>query len=158
MYLLFIRNWDIVSIHAPAGGATRSCGLCLIWIWRFNPRARRGRDFSPILGGIGISSFNPRARRGRDCSGSWVQVEGYVSIHAPAGGATLSSVTAYLTGLVSIHAPAGGATYSYGKLTHRTFVSIHAPAGGATQTIQRQTGRSMCFNPRARRGRDSRPE
>jgi len=55
--------------------------------------------------------FNPRARRGRDCRG-WIATEAYelVSIHAPAGGATVV-LCEYVSGLhVSIHAPAGGAT------------------------------------------------
>jgi len=57
----------LVSIHAPAWGATAQrsttsqIGLC------FNPRARVGRDpvlqwFADVWG-----SFNPRARVGRDC-------------------------------------------------------------------------------------------
>ena len=55
-----------VSIHAPAGGATRYvlCGMGRVY--SFNPRARRGRDFNAPDG--------VRSKK--------------VSIHAPAGGAT----------------------------------------------------------------------
>ena len=55
----------IVSIHAPARGATRK-GTTILSEYSFNPRARKGRDLSPqplLL----LSS---------------------VSIHAPARGAT----------------------------------------------------------------------
>ena len=78
-----------------------------------------------------------------------------VSIHAPAGGATITSggnckdqyvfQSTHPQGVrreekplltytinVSIHAPAGGATHKVkGKRNNRK-VSIHAPAGGAT--------------------------
>jgi len=57
----------------------------------FNPRARRGRDVMSRSGTTRSKSFNPRARRGRDLHhGSSGEGFGYVSIHAPAGGATVS--------------------------------------------------------------------
>ncbi len=75
-----------------------------------------------------------------------------VSIHAPAGGATMSPIWPYRSCTVSIHAPAGGATWER-QLQGLWFnVSIHAPAGGATPynlviTLRRS------FNPRpCRRG------
>ena len=55
--------------------------------------------------------FNPRARGGRDylfAVGVWAFE---VSIHAPAGGATVSELAARHALNVSIHAPAGGATH-----------------------------------------------
>ena len=57
----------------------------------FNPRARRGRDSRQKALNFFGQCFNPRARRGRDLHNSgikrpWVSV----SIHAPAGGATIS--------------------------------------------------------------------
>ena len=55
-----------VSIHAPAGGATRS-----------------------ILHGGCYFGFNPRARGGRDYGVSCMEDVTSVSIHAPAGGATV---------------------------------------------------------------------
>ena len=56
-----------VSIHAPAGGATSTCGAAWRLPGRFYPRARGGRDLilpTPHLTRLGVS------------------------IHAPAGGAT----------------------------------------------------------------------
>ena len=60
------RGGVVVSIHAPARGATaRERALNLIRI-RFNPRAREGRDeCSEYVGGV-CPGFNPRAREGRD--------------------------------------------------------------------------------------------
>ena len=58
-----------------------------------------------------ISCFNPRARRGRDIvSGKYPIINPYVSIHAPAGGATKVFKSCQYWRKVSIHAPAGGAT------------------------------------------------
>ena len=78
----------------------------------------------------------------------------YISIHAPASGATVSISPAIIKYAISIHAPASGATFDPVKrfLTARNFnprsrewsdrqcvtnaeiytISIHAPASGAT--------------------------
>jgi len=57
----------LVSIHAPAWGATKT------------------RSFYYSF----LNCFNPRARVGRDSGHDWVKfVELLVSIHAPAWGAT----------------------------------------------------------------------
>ena len=100
-------------------------------IFRFNPRARGGRDMKAFLASIIVSSFNPRARGGRDLLSASMEITYTVSIHAPAGGAT-QLPQGRGSSIVSIHAPAGGATSKvlHGALWHR--VSIHAPAGGAT--------------------------
>ena len=99
-----------VSIHAPAGGATR------------NAVRIDSRHFVSIhapAGGATVSTTPCGCNR-------------TVSIHAPAGGATRAGMTyGPITG-VSIHAPAGGATHA-GRITFQAQrVSIHAPAGGAT--------------------------
>jgi len=41
-----VDNFNIVSIHAPAGGATISCRYTA-FTRGFNPRARGGRDCFP---------------------------------------------------------------------------------------------------------------
>ena len=56
----------------------------------------------------------------------------FVSIHAPAWGATLFVVLMWLRPHVSIHAPAWGATPYGGLDIYAHGVSIHAPAWGAT--------------------------
>ena len=106
-----------------------------------------------------LPCFNSRAHRGRDpAKGRWQRQGGYVSIHAPTGGATRMTDFPSQIGrfqftrpqgarrahrrdgrcrvVVSIHAPTGGAT-PYSFLTVASVgVSIHAPTGGATFLFQ----------------------
>ena len=58
--------------------------------------------------------FNSRARKGRDKYCGRVAVSVYVSIHAPARGATAEETEDNAMLGVSIHAPARGATRFYG--------------------------------------------
>ncbi len=59
----------------------------------------------------------------------------FVSIHAPAGGATFNAAAAGEGEAVSIHAPARGATaVDKGRDGHQR-VSIHAPTGGSDLTL-----------------------
>ena len=55
-----------VSIHAPVRGATSWAGLHGQGNYRFNPRARAGRDESCLMRQSTSCCFNPRARAGRD--------------------------------------------------------------------------------------------
>ena len=129
------ESWSwMVSIHAPAWGATTSISKIQTAImvsihapaWGATPDARQ-----------------PAARR-------------RVSIHAPAWGATRVMERAALVAGVSIHAPAWGAT----RIDQWVFdivnnVSIHAPAWGATSVLCAPGRGAGRFNPRARVGRDS---
>jgi len=79
----------LVSIHAPAWGATSLFPYAPILSKCFNPRARVGRDYGKRKRFCNNKSFNPRARVGRD---NGLTKTGYfvtVSIHAPAWGATI---------------------------------------------------------------------
>ena len=58
--------------------------------------------------------FTP-LREGRPMALRHQRVEFFISIHAPAGGATIESVDKVPTNPISIHAPAGGAT-QYARL------------------------------------------
>ncbi len=60
-----------------------------------------------------------------------------ISTHAPAGGATLSSVVFCILSEISTHAPAGGATHNSKPCYRIVKISTHAPAGGATRTAER---------------------
>ena len=126
------KGSECVSIHAPAGGATlgllQTSTACRVSI---HAPAGGATATNPAVVST-TPSFNPRARRGRD--------RGHIA-HL-------------LVSEVSIHAPAGGATAHEGTCAHELAVSIHAPAGGATYSVQDNVRRLMCFNPRARRGRD----
>ncbi len=146
-----------------------------------------------------VFRFNPRARGGRDGKSRAVRAAFPVSIHAPAGGATSGICSSLRTNGVSIHAPAGGATtivagtinevagfnprarggrdriFAANRARPEKFqstrprgarlsilspecwtiqVSIHAPAGGATKAQLLLAPLSSSFNPRARGGRD----
>ena len=59
-----------------------------------------------------------------------------------------------IAGNVSIHAPAKGATCEVGSINVEVIVSIHAPAKGATISAIDMLCICICFNPRAREGRD----
>ena len=128
------RAGELVSIHAPAWGAT--------WIW--------------YQYGIRFEMFQSTHPRGvRHAGHGRIPCAGPVSIHAPAWGATTPSGRPLAPGtgfqsthprgvrlalpldhdrlaLVSIHAPAWGATSQRPKGGQRSRVSIHAPAWGAT--------------------------
>ena len=100
-----------ISIHAPARGATRANGLSLNTLIHFNPRSREGSDsrvrHRPML----LPYFNPRSREGSD------------------------ALRRYRHGL---HNP----------------ISIHAPARGATHKTACNQNRFYHFNPRSREGSD----
>ena len=125
---------SFVSIHAPARGATNRSNPFIFPVSSFNPRSRTGSDLHEHNEHNHSKSFNPRSRTGSDLTSFHITFqhplfqstlphgerpdrsgEGfrlrYVSIHAPARGAT--SVLPFWGPLfcVSIHAPARGATY-----------------------------------------------
>ena len=78
----------IISIHAPAKGATQL--VC---------RKYRAGD-----------NFNPRSREGSDRNGFQPAYKPCISIHAPAKGATIAKHFDQSEIRISIHAPAKGAT------------------------------------------------
>jgi len=59
-----------------------------------------GRDAGCEVEKAEIKSFNPRARMGRDANRSLSCVSTYVSIHAPAWGATKSVFPPFVTPLM----------------------------------------------------------
>ena len=121
-----------VSIHAPARGATKNAVREALNKKSFNPRTRKGCD--PLKSVVFMSnfSFNPRTRKGCDVEIMPYTTRIYVSIHAPARGATNSSKMKILIACVSIHAPARGAT----------------DCARWSETFK------LCFNPRTRKGCD----
>ena len=93
------------------------------------PRGARPNNFIPAAIGLG---FNPRAREGRDAGDMYDNVHPNVSIHAPARGAT------------SAFRPCAAML---------TFQSTR-PRGARPRRRQDLACR-LCFNPRAREGRDT---
>ena len=125
----------MVSIHAPAQGATRffRCvsGMCT----SFNPRPRAGGD---------------RLARGRS------KRLPRVSIHAPAQGATINIWIWLVREMVSIHAPAQGATYCLlvALADPRSF-NPRPRAGGDTRCWTGSNGHYKFQSTPPRRGRRS---
>ena len=145
----------MVSIHAPARGAT-DFGLDSWLIWRcFNPRAREGRD-SRALSAVKLThSFqSTRPRGARLLEEASEACEVLFQSTRPRGarpdfgedidncpkfqstrprGARLAYIVASASEPdVSIHAPARGATIPHCQGRAGRRVSIHAPARGAT--------------------------
>ena len=145
----------LISIHAPAWGATDKIDKCICFIVYFNSRPRVGGDqcqaqkqwipcqfqFTPPRGGrldtiiqeAQEGYFNSRPRVGGDTdSPRSSHKQRQISIHAPAWGATTEVATHIYGDCISIHAPAWGATRCGSRQTGFRTISIHAPAWGAT--------------------------
>ena len=168
----------VVSIHAPAWGATRqACRKERLARVSIHAPAW-GATRSPCWPSPASGSFNPRARVGRDLTGGTAFSDGpMVSIHAPAWGATsvISTPTSIGRGF-NPRARVGRDLSNFPTFSHyvkfqstrprgarrdRKFlglavkgVSIHAPAWGATIRHGAERVGMDSFNPRARVGRD----
>ena len=137
----------VVSIHAPAWGATTGEDKNTLSGERFNPRTRMGCDAADVLLYLTFC-FNPRTRMGCDFAIPNTNIIYYVSIHAPAWGAThtlrpsarlrprfqsthphgvrLGVASSDTKDVVSIHAPTWGATYERNATYKaRMFQSTH---------------------------------
>jgi len=126
----------LVSIHAPAWGATMWQGSRTVGPTGFNPRARVGRDSgSGCPGRCSPRCFNPRARVGRD---------------------TRDGCMGLSTAQFQSTRPRGARPIGRHRVGVDDPVSIHAPAWGATAPRCCGWCRCRCFNPRARVGRDDR--
>jgi len=165
-----------VSIHAPARGATeleadrrvvvefqstRPRGARLAGKMfpaaslSFNPRARAGRDPGAYLLSLRCETFQstrPRGARPEEMKGE--TEPSFVSIHAPARGATLGGELYPSCLQFQSTRPRGARPDSSCRGLDRVEVSIHAPARGATPSFQGDSPANTGFNPRARAGRD----
>ena len=172
---MILDGWfELVSIHAPARGATlrrRRRVMSVRFQFTRPQEARHTRRSPPPR----TQRFNSRARKRRDqylqgdttpspvsihapargATGIVVKLTmlGGVSIHAPARGATICTVAEVPVADVSIHAPARGATAKQAALLGSEVVSIHAPARGATARPAAAIPPGG-FNSRARKRRD----
>ena len=80
----------MISIHAPALGATMGTRMYIAYFINFNPRSRVGSDKSQNSQNIIAKNFNPRSRVGSDAAAAVCAMLLSISIHAPALGATLA--------------------------------------------------------------------
>ena len=146
----------LVSIHAPARGATQNDTARLIINFCFNPRTRTGCDLrialnlrfandvsihAPARGATCPKArqatlsrcFNPRTRTGCDTHNRNVPGNCWRFNPRTRTGCDLTSSCFISSSIVSIHAPARGATQIKIKPFFGRIVSIHAPARGATR-------------------------
>ena len=147
----------IVSIHAPAWGATPSRDVPTIHrlfqstrprgarrrigslksgeYFSFNPRARVGRDLATRLSRSVLACFNPRARVGRDI-GMSAAIKGFAEFQStrPRGARRQPSRRqCYSSSAFQSTRPRGARPHDIKDKIFRERVSIHAPAWGATQ-------------------------
>mgnify|MGYP000979309814 CR=1 FL=1 len=152
---------QMVSIHAPARGATVVEFSGVFVFVGFNSRSREGSDSQRIktLSDITVSihapargatppqllqnmqqlRFNSRSREGSDASGSFSSFVGIVfQFTLPRGERLLSSSYALCQGDVSIHAPARGATLNEALLYTVSVFQFTLPRGErlASETLR----------------------
>ena len=123
----------------------------------FNSRARVGRDGDQEPEAPAAKCFNPRAREGRDFFDCGLRVGRFVSIHAPAKGATCPLRTRpWPRSCFNPRAREGrdmepGQQYMFDDLFQST------RPRRARRNQYRTGAKDFCFNPRAREGRDPPP-
>ena len=153
-----------VSIHAPAWGATFTRSPFCNFFQSFNPRPRVGGDGTTrfvIRRGGKFQSTPPRG--GRLAQLPHRQAERNVSIHAPAWGATGDEWRKRRAHLLFQSTPPRGGRRDVPRLRSGIdSVSIHAPAWGATVLLSGAARAPVVFQstpPRGGRlGRSSRYE
>ena len=143
-----------VSIHAPAWGATPMLRVVSSCAPSFNPRTRVGCDLRPGFGGIlpyTFQSTHPRGVRHHHDSNDVAVF--LVSIHAPAWGATGTTVKITLCAICfnpRTRVGCDGSLLTASVIS--TTVSIHAPAWGATRSTSVHLGWVIVFQSTHPRG------
>jgi len=149
------RALRIVSIHAPAWGATWEHVSAVCLDVGFNPRARVGRDIRATAQAIQCRCFNPRARVGRDFPPSSTHRHRQSFNPRARVGRDGEVGTLVRFGAVSIHAPAWGATTPAVAMLPFALFQSTRPRGARPWTPAFRSALTS-FNPRARVGRDVR--
>ena len=135
MQLFRFGRLSMISIHAPAKGATNLRHRCTVHGGISIHAPAKGATFfcCYFCWFGGFQSTLPRRERRQQC-GKRFPAEN-ISIHAPAKGATvIFPVPCFEPVGISIHAPAKGATMLLCTIAAYIIISIHAPAKGATLT------------------------
>ena len=120
----------------------------------FNPRSREGSDFLAL--DFSATTFISIHAPAKGATIPWIYLffDDFISIHAPAKGATQRTIDLLSEYRISIHAPAKGATFLKLWKVGGINISIHAPAKGATFCNWTRKGMLVDFNPRSREGSD----
>ncbi len=147
-----LNGLDVVSIHAPAGGATRWRAIALLPIQFQSTRLREARPPARAVFGSLFSFQSTRLREARRHFHNQIWCCSCFNPRA-CGRRDTNILRKFPIPLVSIHAPAGGATFSCGLKRCDSKVSIHAPAGGATQRPTSNACREKFQSTRLREAR-----
>ena len=127
---------DSISIHAPARGATAEIHGRGYHLRHFNPRSREGSDHIRSLFRILYKNFNPRSREGSDYNGAPRRsFRTHFNPRSREGSDGHTADDSKRPAWISIHAPARGATGADRQVLSLLGISIHAPARGATIII-----------------------
>ena len=171
---------QVISIHAPAKGATNDMILPCIPKLDFNPRSREGSDsfyygnntqieqFQSTLPrrerllcdftSLCVCHFNPRSREGSDDDVVCAFEDFEISIHAPAKGATRARIQSNAhTKNFNPRSREGSDDKLYAS-AGQFEISIHAPAKGATCRDMRYISTARRFQSTLPRRERRRPE
>ena len=124
-----------ISILAPAKGATTATVRLKRWHRHFNPRSRKGSDLPQKRKRRYIRIFQSTLpRRERLQSQRIWETQHFISIHAPAKGATayIPLFLVYMQLFQSTLPRRERLSNGAATITHTISISIHAPAKGAT--------------------------
>ena len=106
------NNVTMISIHAPAKGATPLIPSTRNIPRNFNPRSREGSDQIPLIQIPQLSYFNPRSREGSDfCRTVRYSGTRYFNPRSREGSDRIVPKEGLASYHISIHAPAKGATF-----------------------------------------------
>ena len=145
----------IISIHAPARGATLPLPVPERFLLNFNPRSREGSDDQGCQFTSNEYIFQstlPRGERLLVCVSNCFLL--CISIHAPARGATFAIPTRPFSSFYFNPRSREGSDIGPFKVIRFNGISIHAPARGATEEALRSLELKNDFNPRSREGSD----
>ena len=172
-----MSNYQNISIHAPARGATFHRPSSRLLHSDFNPRSRKGSDRKRQLQRMGGSNFNPRSRKGSDDEDDvkiWLQEN--FNPRSRKGSDPTGRAVEQLLRLFQSTLPQGERLFLIRSTLSAKYISIHAPARGATpvkilstnklpfQSTLPQGERHETFlftyihgnfNPRSRKGSDT---
>ena len=131
----------MISIHAPARGATNVMGRFSTSEFISIHAPARGATASPHLMTCVEYDFNPRSRKGSDNADRAKSDFSHISIHAPARGATKQRLS-FQNELCAVQSTLPQGERQDDGIRGRTdlYISIHAPARGATPDDARYGG------------------
>ena len=150
---------SIISIHAPARGATGDAKDIWLAVRNFNPRSREGSDHKFISSASKMRYFNPRSREGSDIQPTRNKRETADKFQStlPRGERPPSFPARSRCCRYFNPRSREGSDMPELRLTCGKKISIHAPARGATATASVGFARFVNFNPRSREGSDVLP-